>query len=130
MNARALQIAEWSAIAGVGAAGFLNAFSPTPYEIRHEVTQQGDLAANLADLRQCYAKAGLLSAGLGIAASLIVESAWPLLVTAGVTTAMIASYESALPPDYRLLTRRPAAISAPGRSFADFAEPRRAWQGG
>ncbi len=105
MKERTLRIAEWSALSALGAAGFFQCFSPNLHEIKTEITSGTDssIADKLDQLRDSYVKAGLWSGVLGIVSSIIAESPIPFLATTATSGAMVATYETALPPNYQLL---------------------------
>lgn len=95
---------HWSVISGIGAINIIGSFTPGPFEIRHNIAQGSDseIRDNVDELRASYLRGGVIALGLGTIAAFFSKSPLPLLASAGASALLVATYESALPPRYRL----------------------------
>ena len=116
MNNRTL---EWSLGAALAAVGFFNCVVPTPRELR-ELVRDPSRLGDLADIRGDYLRAGGLSLLTGAAFSVLAKSPAPAIAAGLGSLAMVATYESAVPADVRLLGPGGLCLGTPGVIDAEY----------
>ena len=125
LSPRAREIAEWSALAALGAAGFFNMFTPSTFDIKHELAEH-DGRRTLRDLRSSYLQAAIPSGILAGIVSVVAGSPVPILATAATSGLMVGIYESAVDEGERLIClhrtpRIPHEIAPPGPDYVEAA---------